>query len=203
MISFHQLVRQRRVWFAGIVLAAGVAFAARQETSGLRGTIEIDGSSTVFPIIEAVAEEFQLENRGVRVTVGISGTGGGFERFCNGETDISNASRPIRPSEIEECSREGVEFVEIPVAFDGLTVVVHPDNEFVDLLTLQELNRIWRPLDAADRWSEVRDGWPDKRIELFDPGPDSGTFDYFTEAVNGDTGPSAPISPPARTTTYW
>lgn len=185
-------VRNRRLALALVLavaaLAGAMALAACQDTSGLSGTVEIDGSSTVFPIMEAVAEEFSLEHRGARVTVGVSGTGGGFKRFCNGETDISNASRPIKPSEIELCAEEGVEFVEIPIAFDGLTIVVNPDNQFVDLLTLEELNRIWRPNDPAERWSDVRPVWPDEAMELFGPGVDSGTFDYFTETVNGAVG---------------
>ena len=153
----------------------------------LRGTIEIDGSSTVFPITEAVAEEFMLQaGRGVRVTVGESGTGGGFKRFCAGETAIANASRKIKESEREACAQSGVEFVEIPVAYDGISVVVHPDNTFVDCLTIDELRRIWEPGSQVRSWADVRAGWPAGELHLYGPGTDSGTFDYFTEAVVGE-----------------
>ncbi len=157
--------------------------------ANLEGEIAVDGSSTVFPITEAMAEEFGiLTDRGVRVTVGVSGTGGGFKRFCAGETDVSNASRPIKDAEVELCADGGIEFIEVPVAFDGLTVVIHPDNDWVDHLTVAELNHIFRPEDYATSWADVRDGFPDLEIALYAPGADSGTFDYFTEAINGDNG---------------
>ncbi len=157
--------------------------------AALEGEIQVDGSSTVFPITEAMAEEFGiLTERGVRVTVGVSGTGGGFKRFCAGETDISDASRPIKDSEVELCAEAGIDFIELPVAFDGLTVVINQDNDWVDHLTVEELNRIFRPEDYARTWAEVRDGFPDVEIALYAPGADSGTFDYFTEAINGDGG---------------
>ena len=160
-----------------------------QELDTPTGEIQVDGSSTVFPITEAMAEEFGiLTERGVRVTVGVSGTGGGFKRFCAGETDISDASRPIKDSEVELCAASGIEFIEVPVAFDGLTVVVNPDNDWVDHLTVEEINHIFRPDDYASSWAEVRDGFPDIEIALYAPGADSGTFDYFTEAINGDSG---------------
>ncbi|MCY3733012.1 MAG: phosphate ABC transporter substrate-binding protein PstS family protein, partial [Chloroflexi bacterium] len=159
------------------------------DLSDLEGAIAVDGSSTVFPITEAMAEEFGiLTDRGVRVTVGVSGTGGGFKRFCAGETDISDASRPIKDSEVELCADAGIDFVEVPVAFDGLTVVINPDNDWVDFLTVEEINHIFRPDDFATSWAEVRDGFPDIEISLYAPGADSGTFDYFTEAINGDNG---------------
>ena len=159
------------------------------ELSDLQGEIQVDGSSTVFPITEAMAEEFGiLTDRGVRVTVGVSGTGGGFKRFCAGETDISNASRPIKASEVELCEAAGIDFIEVPVAFDGLTVVINPDNDWVDFLTVDEINHIFRPDDFAVTWADVRDGFPDIEIALYAPGADSGTFDYFTEAINGDNG---------------
>ena len=149
--------------------------------------IAIDGSSTVFPIGEAVAEEFQRANQGARVTVGTSGTGGGFQKFCRGETDMSNASRPIKASEAEACRAAGIEFIEIPVAYDGLSVVVNPNNTWVTSMTAAELKRIWQPEAQGQimRWSQVREGWPDREIRLYGPGTDSGTFDYFTEAING------------------
>jgi phosphate transport system substrate-binding protein len=150
--------------------------------------IRIDGSSTVFPITEAVAEEFQKANPDVRVTVGISGTGGGFQKFCRDETDISDASRPISKAEIEACERAGVSYIELPVAYDGLAVVVNPRNTWALSMTVGELKRLWEPAAQGriTRWSQVRDGWPDKEIHLFGPGVDSGTFDYFTEAVMGE-----------------
>lgn len=162
--------------------------AAGGADEGLRGEIQIDGSSTVFPITEAVADAFRFEQGGVAVTVGVSGTGGGFKRFCAGETDISGASRPVREAEVELCAEAGVEFIELPVAFDGLTVVVNPENDWVDQLTVGELHRIFRPEDYAVTWADVREGFPDVEISLYAPGSDSGTFDYFTETVNEDGG---------------
>ncbi len=158
----------------------------------LSGTITIDGSSTVFPISEAVAEEFQKKYPGVRVTVGISGTGGGFQKFCNKEIDISDASRPIKDSELQTCAQNGREFIELPVAFDGLAVVVNPQNNWVDHLTVEELNLIWKPESQGviTRWNQVRPEWPDAPLNLYGPGTDSGTFDYFTEAINGKAGAS-------------
>jgi phosphate transport system substrate-binding protein len=150
--------------------------------------IKIDGSSTVFPIMEAVAEEFQISKRGkVRVTVGIAGTGGGFKKFCRGETDVSNASRPILAEEMAACKAAGVKYIELPVAFDALTVVVNPKNTWAKTLTMAELKKIWEPAAQGriTRWSQVRAGFPNQPLMLFGPGADSGTFDYFTEAVNG------------------
>jgi phosphate transport system substrate-binding protein len=150
--------------------------------------IAIDGSSTVFPITEAVAEEFHAVSPDARVTVGASGSGGGFQKFCNGETAISDASRPIRESEIAACAEAGIEFVELPVAYDGITVVVHPDNDWASTMTVAELRTLWEPAAQGTvmRWNQVRPNWPDEEIHLFGPGPDSGTFDYFTDAINGE-----------------
>lgn len=153
--------------------------------SGLQGSVRIDGSSTVYPITEAVAEEFQKVHRGVRVTVGIAGTGGGFKRFTAGETDISDASRPIDPTEAELAAQNNIAYIELPVGFDGLSVLVNPANGFVTSLTVAELKRIWEPGSTVKLWSDVRSGWPAREIHLFGPGTDSGTFDYFTEAING------------------
>ena len=152
----------------------------------LSGTIEIDGSSTVYPITEAVAEEFRKVYPDVRVNVGVSGTGGGFKRFTVGETDISDASRNIKDSEAELAMSNGIEYVELKVGTDGLTVVVHNDNDFVDCLTMEELHDIWKPGSTIDNWSQVRDEFPDRRMNLYGADPDSGTFDYFTEEVNGE-----------------
>jgi len=155
-------------------------------------TVRIDGSSTVFPISEAVAEEFQRAHRDVRVTVGISGTGGGFKKFTVGETDINDASRPIKESEVEMAAANAIEYIELPVAYDGISVVVNPANTFVDALTVAELARIWEPGSSVERWSDVRASFPDQRISLYGPGTDSGTFDYFTEAINGESGACRP-----------
>lgn len=154
----------------------------------LTGTVKVDGSSTVFPISEAMAEEFQKATGGkVRVTVGISGTGGGFKKFCSGETDISDASRPILKAEIEQCEAQGIKFVELPVAFDGLSVMVSPRNTFLETITVSDLKKMWQPeaQGTVTRWNQIRPEWPDRPFKLFGPGPDSGTFDYFTDAING------------------
>ena len=159
----------------------------------LSGDIAVDGSSTVFPITEAVAEEFgNLTDGQVRITVGVSGTGGGFKKFCNGETDIADASRPIRGSEVSLCAEGGVEYIEIPVAIDGLTVVVNQDNDFVQCITVAELNKMWAPEaeGVVTDWNQVRADWPADKMELYAPGVDSGTFDYFTDTVNGESGAS-------------
>ena len=151
-------------------------------------TIRIDGSSTVFPITEAVAEEFQKSTKGkVRATVGISGTGGGFKKFCRGETEFQNASRPIQGKEMEACSKEGITYLEIPVAFDALTVMVSPQNKWLTEISIADLKKIWEPAAQGKilKWSQVNPKWPDEPIKLYAPGADSGTFDYFTEAVVG------------------
>ena len=148
-------------------------------------TVRVDGSSTVFPITEAMAEEFQKLHRDIRVTVGISGTGGGFKKFCAGETDLNDASRPIKAKEISLASENGIEFIELPVALDGISVLVNPKNEFVDSLTVEELRKIWQPGSTVKNWSDVRATWEDRQVNLYGPGTDSGTFDYFTEAING------------------
>jgi len=150
--------------------------------------IQLDGSSTVFPITEAVAEEFQKARKGkVKVTVGIAGTGGGFKKFCRAETDVSNASRPILKSEIEDCKKSGVQFIELPVAFDALTVIVNPKNDWVKSLTIADLKKMWEPSAQGKitTWNQIRPEWPNNPLKLFGPGADSGTFDYFTEAIVG------------------
>ena len=155
--------------------------------AGEGGRIQIDGSSTVYPISQAMAEEFMMsEGRDVRVTVSQSGTGGGFSRFCAGETEISDASRPIKPQEMELCRQNNVEPVEFEVAKDGITVVVNQENQFVQCLTVEELQRIWQPGSEVQQWSDIRSEWPNREIKLYGPGTDSGTFDYFTEAIMGE-----------------
>lgn len=161
-------------------------------SSDLSGSILIDGSSTVAPLMTLVAEDFQAENSGVKVTVGTSGTGGGFEKFCAGETDLSNASRPIKDSEIEECKKNGVEFVEVVVANDALSVVVSTANDWAECLTTAQLKTMWEPAaeGKVTNWNQIDPSFPDKKIGLFGAGTDSGTFDYFTEAINGEGGAS-------------
>jgi len=170
-------------------LAAVFAMLAMVGVSGkaFASSVTIDGSSTVYPITEAVAEEFGKVDPKTRVTVGISGTGGGMKRFCRGETDISNASRPIKSSEASQCFEAGIEFIEIPVAYDGLAVMVNPANDWVDFLTVQELNKMWAPESQGKitNWNQIRSSFPDAPLKLVGPGVDSGTFDYFTEAING------------------
>jgi phosphate transport system substrate-binding protein len=156
----------------------------------LSGKIRADGSSTVGPLITLAAERFRKEEPGVRVTVGISGTGGGFERFCRGETDISNASRPIEDDEKAQCEKKGIDFIELKVANDGLSVVVNPDNTWASCLTVDELKRIWQPGSKVSTWKAVDDQFPDNELSLFGPGTDSGTFDYFTDAIVGEEGES-------------
>ena len=176
----------RKAWGAAFFCA--VVSAVFMGACGAE-TTDIDDSSTVFPITEAMVEDWGKSIGGsARLVIGISGTGGGFKKFCNGETDINNASRPIQPSEVEECAEAGVEFIELPVAIDGLTVAVHLENDFAKCLTIDELHIMWRPEAEGkiDRWNQVRPGWPDVRLRLYGPGVDSGTFDYFTETVNGE-----------------
>lgn len=168
--------------FAAVVAAAFTS----PNVSAAEKIVKIDGSSTVYPVTEAVAEEFQLATK-TKVTVGISGTGGGFKKFCRGETDISGASRPILQKEIDLCKENGVQFIELPVAFDALTVVINPKNEFAKKMTVAELKKIWEPAAQGKikTWKQVNPAWPDAPLKLFGPGADSGTFDYFTEAVVG------------------
>ncbi len=184
----NTLTRYVSLLLAAILfVGCGGGSTASSETAAAPSVIQIDGSSTVFPITEAVAEEFQKANQGVRVTVGISGTGGGFQKFCRGETDISDASRPISATEIEACKTAGIEYIELPVAYDGLAVVVNPKNTWASQMTVAELKKLWAPeaQGKVTRWNQVRPGWPDREIHLFGAGVDSGTYDYFTEATVG------------------
>ena len=175
--------------FVPKLIAAALAAVAASATFAQGLLVKVDGSSTVYPVTEAVAEEFQkAEKNAIKVTVGISGTGGGFKKFCRGETDISGASRPILKTEMEQCAKEGITYYELPVAFDALTVVVNPKNTFLDKgITVEQLRKMWEPgaQGKVTRWNQVNPAWPDAPIKLFGPGADSGTFDYFTEAVVG------------------
>lgn len=172
---------------AAVALTASVA-GVRQVIAQTRPVVKVDGSSTVFPITEAMAEQFQKMKKGqVQVTVGVSGTGGGFKKFCNGETDISNASRPILKREMEACRSKNISYIELPVAFDALTVVVNPRNNWVKQLTVAELKTMWEPAAQGKikTWNQVNPAWPNRPLKLFGAGTDSGTFDYFTEAIVG------------------
>jgi phosphate transport system substrate-binding protein len=162
------------------------AAAAVLSPAVLAQTVKIDGSSTVFPVTEAVAEEFQKASKGLKVTVGISGTGGGFRKFCRGETDVQNASRPILAKEMEECKTTGVQYIELPVAYDAMTIVVNKNNPLTSI-SIDDLKKMWEPeaQGKVTRWNQVNPSFPDAPLALFGAGADSGTFDYFTEAVTG------------------
>ncbi|PZN13561.1 MAG: phosphate ABC transporter substrate-binding protein [Bacillota bacterium] len=190
---------QRKVLLSLVVAAAVLVLAAcgvrggsgSQGTGGkLTGTIRVDGSSTVYPITQAIAEEFMIENPGVNVTVGSSGTGGGFEKFTRGEIQITGASRPIEDEEKARAEKNGIAYTELIVALDGVAVIINPQNDWVDHLTVEELKRIWEPNSKVKTWSDIRPGWPDEPIKLYGPGTDSGTFDYFTAAIVGSEGAS-------------
>jgi phosphate transport system substrate-binding protein len=175
----------RKLIALAVLGTAVVAASATAGVSALSGTITADGSSTVGPYTTAAAEGFQRKNKGARVTVGISGTGGGFERFCRNETDLSNASRPMKASEAVKCADAGVKYVAFTVANDGLSLVVNKQNTWASCLTVTELKKIWEPGSKINNWKDVRSGFPDVPLKLFGAGTDSGTFDYFTEAING------------------
>ena len=164
-----------------VVAASALLASAAQAQS-----VKVDGSSTVFPVTEAVAEEFQKANKNLKVTVGISGTGGGFKKFCRGETDVQNASRPILAAEMKDCKAAGVQYIELPVAFDALTVVVHKDNPLKEI-SIEDLKKMWEPgaQGKVMKWNDANPAFPDAPLQLFGAGADSGTFDYFTEAVTG------------------
>jgi phosphate transport system substrate-binding protein len=183
---------------ARIALAAALLFSlagcggnsGSSDTGGLSGTIQADGSSTVAPLVTAAAERFQREHSGVRITVGVSGTGGGFERFCRGETDVSDASRPIKPEEAQACKSKGIDSVEFQVANDAITVVVNKENTWAKCLTIEQLRKIWDQGSKVKNWKQVDPKFPDVPLKLYGPGTDSGTFDFFTEKVNGKDGRS-------------
>ena len=179
-----------RTWLVPVIaatLTAACGGGATGAGTGAPALVRLDGSSTVFPISEAVAEEFQRAHPGTRVTVGISGTGGGFQKFCRAETDISDASRPITAAEIAACQKAGVEYVELPVAYDGIAIVVNPRASWASDITVAELKTLWAPeaQGTVTRWNQIRASWPDREIHLFGAGVDSGTYDYFTEAIVG------------------
>jgi phosphate transport system substrate-binding protein len=182
-----------RLLFPAVLAVLGLALfmaACGSDNNGggsnLSGSIKIDGSSTVGPLTEAAAELFREKNPNVKITVGISGTGGGFEKFCAGETDISDASRPIEPPEVAACKKKGITYGESQVANDGIAVVVNPQNDWADCLTTGELKKIWEPKSNVNNWNQVNASYPDQSMKLFGAGTDSGTFEYFNEAINGD-----------------
>lgn len=177
----------RHLNIKSLLATSALAFLGVMPVVGLAQVVKIDGSSTVYPITEGVAEDFQKTNKSIKVTVGVSGTGGGFKKFCRGETDIQNASRPILKSEMEQCKAAGVEYFELPVAFDALTVVINPKNTWLKQATVAELKKMWEPAAQGKlmRWNQVNPAWPDQPMKLFGAGADSGTFDYFTEAIVG------------------
>lgn len=172
-----------------VVIAFAVSIAGLKQVHAAEKVIKIDGSSTVYPITEAVAEEFQKATK-VKVTVGESGTGGGFKKFCRGETDISDASRPIKQKEMDECKAAGVQYIELPIAYDALTVVVNSKNDWVKSFTVAELNQLWKSGSSVKSWKQINPAYPDTKILMYGPGTASGTFDYFTEAINGKAGNS-------------
>jgi len=187
------LLRQIGAFLLAALLVTGCGGGSASSPDGrLSGSVRIDGSSTVFPLTEAVAEEFMRAHPGVRVTVSESGTGGGFAKFLRGETDINDASRPITVAERETAAANDIPFIELPVGYDGIAVVAHPEVHWVDCLTVDELRRIWQPNSDVDTWQDVRASFPDQPIELYGPGTASGTYDYFTEAIVGRSGASRP-----------
>jgi phosphate transport system substrate-binding protein len=179
----------RAVFLGGLAATLAGCGGSSDQNSGATSAqvITADGSSTVFPVTEAVAEEFQEANPGARVTVGSSGTGGGFQKFCRDETDVSNASRPIKETELEACRKAGIDFIELPVAYDGIAITVNPKNTWVTSMPVAELRKLWEPgaQGQVTRWNQIRPEWPNEEIHLFGAGTDSGTFDYFTEAIMG------------------
>ncbi len=181
------------IFYVALISLAGCTFLGTSNSGSVESSkVLIDGSSTVYPITEAMAESYGQVNSKIRVSVGVSGTGGGFRKLLNGETDINNASRRIKPKEVSLAKENGADYIELPIAYDGLSVVVHKENSFIDYLTVEELSRLWRPGSTVKTWKDLRSDWPAKPVKLYGPGPDSGTFDYFTKRVNGKSGASRP-----------
>lgn len=176
----------KKIISALLIATTALSFSACAKQEKLAGTIKIDGSSTVYPITQAVAEEFNKENPDVNITIGISGTGGGFKKFVVGEIDINNASRKVKSEEAEKAKANGIDMMELEVAYDGIAIVVNKDNNWVDDITTEELKKIWDKDSKVVYWSDVRPEWPKEKIKLYGPGTDSGTFDYFTAEINGE-----------------
>ena len=171
---------------AAMFSGCGPKQSATGTAGQVTGSVKVDGSSTVYPVTEAVAEELRTVHPGIQVTVGISGTGGGMKKFTAGEIDICNASRAIKQLEADKCAAQGVEFIELEVAYDGLAIVINPENDWCDCLTVEQLRELWRPESAVKKWSDLNPAWPAEEIRLYGPGTDSGTFDYFTKAIVGE-----------------
>ena len=196
MMNLLSILRQGSLLSLGLlVVACGGAKVSENIDSpaSAEGVIKIDGSSTVYPITDEVAKEFEFEQpNSDKLEVNFSGTGGGFKKFCNGETEINNASRPITTEEMEVCKSAGIEYVEIPVAFDALSIVVHPDNTWASDISVEELKKLWEPAAEGKivKWNQIRESWPDRPIKLYGAGEDSGTFDYFTSVIVGESGAS-------------
>ncbi|MFM8873965.1 MAG: PstS family phosphate ABC transporter substrate-binding protein [Phycisphaerales bacterium] len=180
--------RPALILVAAASLAAMLALAPSRPAQSAEGPVRVDGSSTVFPFAEAVAEEFSKKNPKAKVTVGQSGTGGGFKRFGSGEVDMANASRPIKAGEVAECAKRAIEFVELPVAFDGLTIVVNKANSWATQMTIEQIRKVYSADGGAKTWKDIDPSWPDERMKIYSPGTDSGTFDYFKEVVVGKEG---------------
>ena len=184
-----------------VVLVLGMSLimgCGQQNPDALKGEVKIDGSSTVYPITEAIAEEFMKENPRARVSVAYSGTGGGFKKFAVGETDINDASREVKAEEKERAKENGIEMVRFTIAYDGISVIINPKNDWVKNLSAEQLNKIWEPGSNIKEWSDLNSNWPDKEIKLYGPGPDSGTFSYFTEVINGEEGAIRPDFTPSE-----
>ena len=177
-------MKSNKIKNLGLAALVASTFTFSYSINAADKTIAIDGSSTVYPITEAVAEDFQKKT-GTKVTVGVSGTGGGFKKFCRGETVISNASRPISKKEMDACAEAGIAYVELPIAYDALTIVINKNNDWAKTMTVDELNKVWMSGSSVKNWKDVNPAWPNQPMKLFGPGADSGTFDYFTEAING------------------
>lgn len=191
-MQFRKVILATPILLSSIILLSSCGSKSAKDENELSGSIRVDGSSTVYPITEAIAEEFRLEQPKVNITVGVSGTGGGFQKFGRGEIDISDASRQIKENEIEACKENNITFVELRVAFDGLAVLVNKENTWVDHFTVEELKKIWEPSaqGTITRWNQIRPEWPDQEFRLYGPGVASGTYDYFTEAIVGESGAS-------------
>lgn len=170
-----------------IVASLGFTIPLAAGSKNLSGTVKLDGSSTVYPVAEGLAEEFQIANPRVRITVGLSGTGGGFKKFTAGETDIANASRKIKTKEVELAKKNKIDYLALPVAFDGISIVVHPNNKFVTELSIEQLKKLWQPGSKVKTWKDLNPEWPNQNIKLYGPGADSGTFDFFTEEIVGES----------------
>ncbi len=186
----RKFVTLAQALLVGSLILSGCSVKVSETSDDETKTVAIDGSSTVFPISQAMAEEFQKLHSDVKVVVGTSGTGGGFKKFVVGEIDINDASRPIKQSEIDLCKENGIEFIELKIAIDGLSVITNSDNDWCDNLTVAQLRQIWEPGSTVSKWSDLNSAWPDEKIQLYGPDTDSGTFDYFTEVICGEGGAS-------------